>query len=51
MVDDDAEASSGRLRQPPARVAGHLTGELAQTEADERKVGLLMAGVTEREAA
>ena len=30
---------------------GHLTGELAQTEADERKVGLLMAGVTDREAA
>ena len=30
---------------------GHLTGELAQTEADERKDGLLMAGITDREAA
>jgi simple sugar transport system ATP-binding protein len=30
---------------------GHLTGELAQSEADERKVGLLMAGITDREAA
>jgi simple sugar transport system ATP-binding protein len=26
---------------------GHVTGELSSTEADERKIGLLMAGVTE----
>jgi simple sugar transport system ATP-binding protein len=30
---------------------GRITGELAQAEADERNVGLLMAGVTRREAA
>jgi ABC-type uncharacterized transport system ATPase subunit len=29
---------------------GRITGELAQAEADERKVGLLMAGVTEEAA-
>ena len=25
---------------------GHFTGELSAAEADERKIGLLMAGVT-----
>jgi simple sugar transport system ATP-binding protein len=29
---------------------GRITGELAQAEADERKVGLLMAGVTRQAA-
>ena len=30
---------------------GTITGEMAGSEADERRIGLLMAGVTEQEAA
>ncbi|MEL6961811.1 MAG: heme ABC transporter ATP-binding protein, partial [Pseudomonadota bacterium] len=29
---------------------GHFTGELEASEADERKIGLLMAGVTDKAA-